>query len=177
MTERHRHRPPHRTDAGRALFITASTHQRVAHMALPRRRDRFLELLFAECDRHCIELLAWVVLREHYHVVIVPEAAERVPDLITGLHRHTASDWNAEDDTQGRQVWYQYWDTTLWTDGDLWSRINYIHGNPVKHGYVQDPLGWPWSSYPRSLEWIDDPDVTEALRRFPSPRKLPREDF
>lgn len=30
---------------------------------------------------------------------------------------------------------------------DLNNHTNYIHNSPVKHGYVDKPQDWPWSSY------------------------------
>ncbi len=34
---------------------------------------------------------------------------------------------------------------------DLERHVDYIHNNPVKHGHVRCPIGWPWSSFPR---WV-----------------------
>ena len=66
---------------------------------------------------------------------------------------------------------------TLWTDGDLWSRINYVHYNPVKHGYDEEPLTYRWSSLQSpECDWT----ATEAqsqLARFTAPRKVPNDDF
>lgn len=35
--------------------------------------------------------------------------------------------------------------------------MDYIHYNPVKHGFVQQPVQWPWSSFARSVKkgWYD----------------------
>jgi hypothetical protein len=61
----------------------------------------------------------------------------------------------------------------LWTEGDLWSRVNYIHRNPVKHGYVAAPEEWPHSSWPHFLDL--DPQSAAAMARFPAPRQLPND--
>ena len=31
-------------------------------------------------------------------------------------------------------------------ENDFEQHVNYIHFNPVKHGYVQKPADWPYSS-------------------------------
>jgi putative transposase len=31
-------------------------------------------------------------------------------------------------------------------DAHFYVALNYVHINPVKHGYVSDPYDWPWSS-------------------------------
>lgn len=158
-------------------MVTASTVARTPHLGTPERRDAFACHLHRTCREHRIELLAWVVLREHYHLVICPEAPDEFPIWIETLHGGHSKACNEEDGTIGRQVWYQYWDTSLWTEGDLWSRVNYVHRNPVKHGYVSDPAHWQWSSYRQSLEWVMDAGAAAAILRFPAPMRLPGDDF
>jgi hypothetical protein len=65
----------------------------------------------------------------------------------------------------------------LWTDGDFWSRINYVHRNPEEHGYVDDVALYPWSSYSLLLETWTDEVPRAGLASFPAPRKLPNDDF
>ena len=173
---RERHRPPHQTDRGLALFLTASTVGRQRHLAGSERRDSFWELIQGGASSLSIELVAWVILEEHYHLIVVPTGLEKVEDWIERIHACSSRGWNREDAAPGRQVWYQYWDRSLWTDGDLWSRINYIHANPVKHGYVSAPEDWRWSSY-RSFAELDDPEQKELCDRFPAPRRIPDDDF
>ena len=36
--------------------------------------------------------------------------------------------------------------------------VDYIHFNPVKHGYVSAPGDWPWSSFPRFVRSGHYPD-------------------
>jgi putative transposase len=174
-----RHRPPHRLDAGEAVFITASTYRRYPHLRPAGRKDWFLELLRVKCREYHVELVAWVLLDEHYHLIAVP--VEPRPELfrrwLGALHTISSREWNAQDECPGRQVWYQFWDRTLWTEGDLWSRINYVYGNPVKHGYVSAPEEYPWSSFHESEDYRAEPEPRAALWRFPAPRKLPNDDF
>ncbi|HEY6530615.1 MAG TPA: transposase [Cellvibrionaceae bacterium] len=46
-----------------------------------------------------------------------------------------------------RGIWQRrFWEHTLRDEGDYVNHINYIHNNPVKHGYVSSPKDWPYSS-------------------------------
>lgn len=36
--------------------------------------------------------------------------------------------------------------------GHHWATVNYLHYNPVKHGYVDRMTEWPWSSIHRYVE-------------------------
>ena len=50
-------------------------------------------------------------------------------------------------------VWQRrYWEHTIRNDIDFARHVDYIHFNPVKHGYVSTPVDWHWSSYHRYLK-------------------------
>jgi len=46
-----------------------------------------------------------------------------------------------------RQFWQQHnHPIELWSEKVIVQKINYIHNNPVKAGFVTDPLAWKYSS-------------------------------
>ncbi|MDX2199584.1 MAG: transposase, partial [Phycisphaerae bacterium] len=54
-------------------------------------------------------------------------------------------------------VWQRrYWEHLIRDERALLAYRDYIHMNPVKHGYVRHPHGWPWSSVHRHLRtgWL-----------------------
>ncbi|HMM75851.1 MAG TPA: transposase [Gammaproteobacteria bacterium] len=54
-----------------------------------------------------------------------------------------------EANAQGEHALWQrrYWEHLITDDGDYARHVDYIHANPVKHGYVRAPGEWPWSSF------------------------------
>ena len=49
-----------------------------------------------------------------------------------------------------RGIWQpRYWEHTLEDEDDFERHFDYIHWNPVKHGYVPCPYAWPYSSFDR----------------------------
>ena len=82
---------------------------------------------------------------------------------------------SGEDARPGRQVWWSYWDRCLWTEGDFWSRINYIHRNPVKHGYAETPEQWAHSSWSKFVDLGPGDEAAMGLARFAAPRQLPND--
>lgn len=49
-----------------------------------------------------------------------------------------------------RGIWQRrFWEHTSLEETDLELRFDYIHYNPVKHGYVKSPWDWPRSSFRR----------------------------
>ncbi len=62
------------------------------------------------------------------------------------LHEKTAKWINRLDDTPGRQVWHNFWETRLTYEKSYLARLNYVHQNPVKHGLVPVANQYPWGS-------------------------------
>ena len=61
--------------------------------------------------------------------------------------------------TQSRQrrsergLWQRrFWELTIQEEHDFDRHLDYIHYNPIKHGYVESPIDWPWSSFHK---WVD----------------------
>ncbi len=49
-------------------------------------------------------------------------------------------------------VWQRrFWEHQIRDPHDLEKHCHYIHYNPVKHGYTNDAVDWPWSTYRRFL--------------------------
>jgi REP element-mobilizing transposase RayT len=41
----------------------------------------------------------------------------------------------------------RFYDFNVWTDHKRVEKLNYMHHNPVKRGWVSQPKQWLWSSY------------------------------
>ena len=63
------------------------------------------------------------------------------------LHGRTSHTMNKEDGADGRQVWYRCQDRCMRSESHYYATMNYIHNNPVKHGYVTLWTDWPFSSF------------------------------
>lgn len=64
------------------------------------------------------------------------------------IHKNSKGEYN---------VWQRrFWEHTIRDDEDLETHINYIHYNPVKHGFVTRVSDWPYSSFHRfvKLGWV-----------------------
>ena len=52
-----------------------------------------------------------------------------------------------------RGVWQRrFWEHLICNDGDMAAHIDYIHYNPVKHGWVSQVSEWPYSSFQRYVK-------------------------
>jgi len=154
------HAPPHPfRDAG-AYLISAANFEHKAVMSSPQRRTEFETLLLHSITEIADDLIAWVVLPNHYHVLLYVQSLDDVSAALKHLHGATSHEWNLEDSLTGkRRVWYKFADTYIRNEGHLHTAFNYIHYNPVKHGYASDPYEWPWSSLSsyhedRGRDWL-----------------------
>jgi putative transposase len=117
------------------------------------------------------EVSAWVILPNHYHLLV------RIPDITIygkmngNLHRGTATEWNREDETPGRKVWYRFSDREVRNERAFFAYFNYIHGNPVKHGWVQNADEWSCTSLHNHLEKMGR-DYLRMLWRLYPPREV-----
>jgi putative transposase len=89
-----------------------------------------------------IELCGWTLLPDHYHFIATIAEGRSLAKFAAHFHGRTSRLINLRRETQGQRVWRQYWDTLLRSDGDYWSRMNYMWWNPVRHGYVETPEDW-----------------------------------
>ena len=52
-----------------------------------------------------------------------------------------------------RGIWQRrFWEHLIRDDRDYANHVDYIHINPVKHGYVQRAVDWPHSTIHRLIE-------------------------
>jgi putative transposase len=48
----------------------------------------------------------------------------------------------------GRGIWQKrFWEHTIRDERDYRAHMDYVHFNPVKHGLVAHPAGWPYSTF------------------------------
>jgi putative transposase len=134
--------------------------------------DRRLRLLTQHIDllraafqytraRHPFTVEATVVLPDHLHAVwTMPERDANFAlrwRLIKAAFSRALSvvgeQISASRSSKGeRGIWQRrYWEHTLRDDQDFARHIDYIHFNPVKHGYVGRVADWPYSSFHRMV--------------------------
>ena len=113
---------------------------------------------FAFVKKHQpFDIIAIVILPEHLHCIwqlpnnddnyagrwraIKSRFTRSLIKLGINLHKNNRGEYN---------LWQaRYWEHTIRDEADLLHHINYIHYNPVKHGWVNSVKDWPYSSFHR----------------------------
>ena len=98
----------------------------------------------------------WVVLPDHLHCIWTLPAgddnyATRWRLIKAGFARRLPATErrSASRRRRGeRGIWQRrYWEHAIRDDCDFAFHIDYLHFNPVKHGYVVRPGDWPYSTF------------------------------
>ncbi len=143
--------------AGATYFFTVNLADRresllTDHIGLLKNAFRYAR------DRHPFAMEAVVILPDHLHAIwtlppgdsdfstrwrlIKTEFSRKLP---LGEER-TASRISKGE----RGIWQRrYWEHLIRDDQDFARHVDYIHINPVKHGYAQQVADWPHSSFHR----------------------------
>jgi putative transposase len=172
-----RHRPPHLYLDDTFYTITGSILRGQAFLRPNWAKELLLqkiEELIPEYDFRCY---AWVILDDHYHILIKTCVGQDLAKLMQRLHSITSLHMNRRDDCPGRQVWYSYWDTCMRSERDIWTHFNYLHNNPVKHGYVLHWAEWLYSSYRHYLERKGEEWLMDVWEHYPVIDYLEGDDF
>ena len=150
---------------GGTFFFTVVTDNRIPLFASADAR-KMLGQVLRECRRQWpFNLDGIVLLPDHLHVIwSLPRGDMNYSRRWAWLKSQFTQRWiaaggQAQSVTSGRHrdgrkgVWQpKFWEHTLQDDEDFERHLNYIHYNPVKHGYVSSPRDWPWSSFHRYVK-------------------------
>jgi putative transposase len=162
------HHPPHIFLDDTWYIITGSIYGG-QHMLEPIGYKEFVrDQLKARVIEFELNLAAWVILDNHYHILVKSKFGSALPEFLSRLHGRTSFEINGREDKRGRQVWHNYWDTCLFSERDYWTRFNYIHHNPVKHGYVKKMEYWEFSSYRYYLEHKGTEWMADTWEQYPA---------
>jgi putative transposase len=164
-------------EPGATCMITAAAYKRQRLFNSDEALKLVSESLFYYAEKYSWKIKAYVIVPNHYHILVVASSpGHNLTKIIQNLNSYTANEINEMDSLSGRRVWLNYWDTCITHKTSYYARINYIHYNPTKHGYVDDPLKWEFSS----LRYFHEYNSKEAVRiekEYPFARVNVMDDF
>jgi putative transposase len=154
----------HYDDLGTARFVTVACHRRL-HLL---NHDEDILFLLEEIDsarqKYKFSILAYVIMPNHFHLVLVPQKPIKLGVVIGEIKSRSARRilerqrrGNADGLRQLQVIrngkprlvfWLRRcYDFNCRTADDVREKIDYCHKNPVRAGLVHESSQWPWSSY------------------------------
>ncbi|WP_295445987.1 transposase [uncultured Thiodictyon sp.] len=140
---------------GATYFFTVNLADRSSRLLVDRVADLREAVRRVRLD-HPFDIIAWVVMPDHVHAVW------RLPDtdadystrwalIKANFSRTIPKAERIGESRQGkgeRGIWQRrFWEHVIRDETDLQRHVDYTHYNPVKHGYVQRAVDWPFSSF------------------------------
>ena len=161
---------------GGTFFFTANLADRSSHLL-----TQHIDLLRSAVRRvkaaHPFEIVALVVLPDHLHAIweMPPGDCDyplRWALIKAGFSRGLTTGEGigpARARKRERGIWQRrYWEHQIRSHADLARHVDYIHFNPVKHGHVDAPAEWPYTSMHRIVrQGLLPPDWAGAGKRNP----------
>jgi putative transposase len=117
--------------------------------------------------KRAAQIHAWCVLPNHYHALIETTSILEVLADLGRMHGTLSFQWNGEEQTRGRQVWCGAVERFMRNERHFWATMNYVHNNPVHHGYVDRWQDWPSSSAREYLEQVGQEEAARIWNQFP----------
>ena len=114
---------------------------------------RFLDRLAISLERFAIACVAYCLMWNHFHLVVIP-GAHTVSDFMQHLNGAYCGGFNRRHRRVGHLVQGRPSMTIVDTDAYLLTAVRYVLRNPVEAKKAGTPGDWRWSSY--AALWSDD---------------------
>ena len=163
------HSPPHLDLVGVHQYLVSATCYEHAPI-IGKNPDRMTECeseLLKMFNEFCISTYAWCILPNHYHALVKTDRIEELRKELGLFNGRSSYRWNGEDNARGRKVWFNCFERKIKSERHFWATMNYIHNNPVHHGYVKTWLDWPWSSARQFLEDVGRERAIQLWKEYP----------
>lgn len=153
-----------RSRDGSTNFFTVVTHLRQPLLCLEKSVDALKSITLDVRQQRPFEVKAWVILPDHMHCIWKLPNGDADYSVRWALIKKGFSklmrdsiDMPAPGASRTRKregtVWQRrFWEHQIRDDIDLQRHVEYIHYNPVRHGFVASPKEWKLSSF---KEYID----------------------
>jgi putative transposase len=130
---------------GRIYFFTHVTYQRQPILIT------HIDLLWNSIHKFkqltTYELIAWVILPDHWHCLIGPLDND-VASPMKRVKLSFAAGYLKRCGLRSGRTWHnRYWDHIIRDQEDMNRHLDYIHYNPVRHGLVASAMEYPHSSF------------------------------
>lgn len=108
-------------------------------------RRRYLEHLRDGCARAQVVCLAWCLMDNHVHLIMVPGDADGLRAALGEAHRRYTRDINFREGWRGYLFQGRFASYPM-DDPHLMAALRYVERNPVAAGLVRQAEDWRWSS-------------------------------
>lgn len=175
--KKYKHAPVHLFLNGYQYFITAGTYLKQHFFTSYQGKALLLQVIQLTLQKNSADLIAWAILSNHYHLVIGLKDPFLLPEIIRKIHSKSSVELNKTEKQTGRKIWQNYWDRCIRDEKDYYCKLNYVHFNPVKHGYTEDPSEYRFSSYGLYLKKLGSEQLERIVTKYPWDQPDEKDDY
>lgn len=160
------------------IFITVVTYNRTP--ILTDNAD-LLKISFKTVKKQFpFELFGVVIMPDHFHLIIKPDNAAEFPKIIGNIKRNFTKSVGCAPRTTSpsrihrreKTIWQRrFYEHIIRDEKELYKYLDYIHNNPIKHGYVKQTKDWKWSSFHKfvklgyyDINWGNSEDLKDIKK-------------
>lgn len=110
-------------------------------------RKMLYSLWLEESQRHKVAVNAYVLLDNHFHLLLTPPSEEAMSLMMQSVGRSYVRYFNKRHNRTGTLWEGRYKSSVLDSEAYLLTCMSYIDLNPVRAGLVEAPENFNWSSY------------------------------
>jgi len=108
-------------------------------------REVYLRFVKQYSERHGLAVLAYCLMSNHVHLVVVPTRETSLSLALRDAHTVYAMYFNTRTKLSGH-VWQGRFHSCPMDESHLWAAVRYVERNPVRAGLVAQAEAYPWSS-------------------------------
>jgi putative transposase len=123
---------------------------------------RYIRLASELLDTSSIEILAYCLMPNHVHAVVIPAEASSLAKFFGPLHKAYAQYTNLRYEWAGHLWQARYYSVPMNAEHTL-TAMRYVELNPIRSGLENRPQDWLWSSARGNLGLVDDPLIPDRL--------------
>lgn len=145
---------------GHAHHVVQRGHNRQGIVQDDADRLQWKSLLRDAAVTHRVDVHAWLLLDDHFHLVLTPQTAEGLGRMMQSLARRHAAEFNRRHGRTGTLWEGRYRSTLIQTERYFLACMVYIDLNPVRAGMVTQAADFLWSSHAHYTGTRQDPWLT-----------------
>jgi putative transposase len=126
-------------------------------------RRVYLKWLQEYTGKHEVEVLAYCLMTNHVHLVVVPMTEQALHRVLKPLHMRYAQRVNRARDWKGHLWQGRYFSSAL-DESYLWAAIRYVERNPVRAGIADRAEDFAWSSARAHCRMSFDPVLSRKAQ-------------
>mgnify|MGYP002142458603 FL=1 len=153
-------RLPRLTVAGYPHHVIQRGNDRQSIVRDDRDRQRLLDLWAEHARTFKVAIHAWVIMDNHFHLLVTPETQEGLPQMMQAVGRAYVRYFNLRHQRSGTLWEGRYRSNLIESERYLLACMVYIDLNPMRAGMVAQPEDFRWSSHRHCIGQASDKLVT-----------------